>query len=113
MNAVPGQKGNLLFIHDSHNDVEWLIDSGAAYYIVPPSMAQRTQGPQPNYLQAANGSTIACFGDVEKTLTLGNKTYKFDFVVADVKHHILGADFLSQGQPGGRKGPKWPKYMVI
>ena len=79
MNAVPGQKGNLLFIHDSHNDVEWLIDSGAAYYIVPPSMAQRTQGPQPNYLQAANGNTIACFGDVEKT-------YKFDFVVADVKH---------------------------
>ena len=47
VNAVPGQKGELLFIYDGHNDVKWLIDSGAAYSIVPPSIAQRTQGPQP------------------------------------------------------------------
>ena len=59
-------------------------------------MAQRTQGPQTNHLQAANGSKIACFGSVEKTLTLGEKSYKFEFVVADVKHHIIGADFLAE-----------------
>ena len=62
VNAVPGQKGELLFIHDRHNNIKWLIDSGAAYSIIPPSIAQRTQGPQNNHLQAANGSKIACYG---------------------------------------------------
>ena len=96
VNAVPGHKGELLFVHDTNNDIKWLIDSGALYSIVPPTLAQRAKGPQDNHLQAANGSSIACFGYVEKTLTFGSKTFTFDFVVADVKHHIIGADFLAE-----------------
>ena len=97
---VPGQKASLLFIHDSYNNVKWLIDSGAAYSIVPPTAAQRAKGPQPNHLQAANGSQISCYGDVEKSLVFGNKMYKYSFVVADVKHHIIGADFFGRTWPG-------------
>ena len=96
MNAVSGQKGELLFVHDSRNNIKWLIDSGALYSIVPPTLAQRAKGPQANHLQAANGSSISCYGYVEKTITFGSKTYQFDFVVADVKHHIIGADFLAE-----------------
>ena len=51
---------------------------------------------QDNYLQAANGTKIHCFGSVAKTITLGSKSYDFDFIIADVKHHILGADFLAE-----------------
>ena len=96
VNAVPGQREQLLFIHDNHNNIKWLIDSGAAYSIIPPSMAQRTQGPQSNHLQAANGSQTACFGKVERNVVFGNKSYKFEFIIADVKHHIIGADFLAE-----------------
>ena len=106
MNAVPGQKGDLLFVHDRNNGIDWLVDSGALYSIVPPTLAQRAQGTQENHLQAANGSKISCYGYVEKTLIFGSKTYRFDFVVADVKHHILGADFLAENYlaPNQRDG---------
>ena len=96
INTVPGHKGDLLYVYDSNNKVKWLVDSGALYSIVPPTLAQRTQGPQDNHLQAANGSKIQCFGSVEMDVVLGSKTYRFDFVVADVKNHILGADFMAE-----------------
>ena len=96
VNAVTGHRGDLLYVHDSKNNVKWLVDSGALYSIVPPTLAQRAQGPQGEHLQAANGSKIQCFGHVEKEVVLGNKSYRFDFVVADVKNHILGADFMAE-----------------
>ena len=106
VNAVPGQKGELLFVHDSNNGIKWLVDSGALYSIVPPSLAQRAQGQQPNHLQAANGSKIPCYGSVAKKITLGSKSFEFEFIVADVKHHILGADFLAENYlaPNQRDG---------
>ena len=41
-----------------------------------------------------------------KKLTFGSKTYTFEFVVADVKNHILGADFLAENYlaPNHRDG---------
>ena len=106
VNAVPGQRGELLFVHDENNKIDWLVDSGALYSIVPPTLAQRTNGAQENHLQAANGTKIACYGTVDKTLTFGSKSYSFEFVVADVKHHILGADFLAENYlaPNQRDG---------
>ena len=56
VNAVPGQKGELLFVYDSGNKVKWLVDSAALYSIVPPTPAQRTNNKQENHLQAANGT---------------------------------------------------------
>ena len=96
MNAVPGQKGDLLFVHDTANNVKWLVDSDALYSIIPPTYAQRLKGPEGQSLQAANGTNIPCYGSVIKDLCIGNRKYQFDFVVADVKHHILGADFLAE-----------------
>ena len=54
VNAVSGKSGGLLFVHDSFNNVKWLVDSGALYSIVPPSLSQRVQGPKGQPLQAAN-----------------------------------------------------------
>ena len=76
VNAVPGQKGELLFVRDTNNNIDWLVDSGALYSIVPPTPAQRAQGTQENHLQAANGTKISCFGYVEKKLKFGSKILK-------------------------------------
>ena len=95
VSAVPGS-ANLLYVHDSLNDVEWLVDSGASYSIIPPTPSQRASGAQGEGLRAANGSIISCYGSVEKTLCIGSKNYQFDFIVADVKNHILGSDFLAE-----------------
>ena len=96
VNAVPGQKGELLCVHDTNNNIDWLVDSGALYSIIPPTPAQRAQDKQENYLQAANGTRMNCYGSIEKTITLGSKSFSFDFIIADVRHHILGADFLAE-----------------
>lgn len=47
-------------------------------------------------LFAANGSTIATYGNVPLTLNLGlRREFKWPFVVADVNSAIIGIDFLS------------------
>ena len=94
VSAVPGQ-GDLLYVHDAHNNIKWLVDSGALYSIIPPTLSQRAQGPQGDGLRAANGSNINCYGSVFKTLSIGSKNYQYEFIVADVKNHIIGADFLA------------------
>ena len=96
VSSVPGQSGSLLYVQDSHNNLRWLVDSGALYSIVPPTYAQRCKGPTGANLQAANGTKIACYGTTEKTLMIGNKKFEFEFLVADVKNNILGADFLAE-----------------
>ena len=46
-------------------------------------------------LKAANGSNIDCFGTCTRTITIGKRSFTFDFVIADVQSRILGADFLA------------------
>ena len=48
-------------------------------------------------LQAANGSQIPTYGTRSLTLNLVlRRPYRWFFVIADVKHSILGIDFLRQ-----------------
>ena len=93
MNAVSGEASNLLHVYDSYNKVKWLVDSGSLLTIIPPSEEHRKNGPDANTLRAANGSTIACYGKASVHIVLNTRKFNYDVVVADVKHHILGADF--------------------
>ena len=95
MNAVSGQKGSLLHVVDSREQKKWLVDGGALLSIIPPTQEQRSSGPNGTRLQAANGTNIDCYGTVHKTLVIGERSFSFDFVVADVSQRILGADFLA------------------
>ena len=95
MNAVSGQKGSLLHVIDSREQKKWLVDGGALLSIIPPTAAQRLAGPNGTRLQAANGSNIDCFGTISKTLTIGDRSFTFEFIIADVRQRILGADFLA------------------
>ena len=95
MNAATGPKGSLLHVTDENEGHKWLVDGGALLSIIPPTKAQRRQGPNGLGLCAANGTKINCFGSIEKTLFIGNRSFTFNFTVADVRQRILGSDFLA------------------
>ena len=46
-------------------------------------------------LVAANGSQIRCYGQKKIQLKVGTRTYKWTFLVADMKRSLIGADFLT------------------
>ena len=52
----------LLYAVDSHDETRWLIDGGAVYSIIPPTPQQKAAGPNAWQLEAANGSSIPCYG---------------------------------------------------
>ena len=96
VNAATGPKGNLLHVIDEVEGQKWLVDGGALLSIVPPTNAQRRAGPIGPGLCAANGTKIDCYGSVNKTLVIGNRSFTFSFTIANVRQRILGADFLSE-----------------
>ena len=98
MNSVAGQNEQCFLLHvtDELTGQKWLVDGGALLSIIPPTPQQRLKGPINSELKAANGTNIDCYGNVTKTIQIGKQQFLFDFVVADVKSRILGADFLAQ-----------------
>ena len=95
MNAATGQNGHLLHVKDENEGNRWLVDGGALLSIIPPTKAQRRLGPNGTQLCAANGTKIECYGKTRKTLLIGNRSFEFDFIIANVRQRILGADFLA------------------
>ena len=88
VNAVSGQNGFLLHVLDESQDKKWLVNGGAFVSLIPPTSQQRLQSPDNTKLQAANGSPIASFGSASRTPKIGNQSFTFNFVVADVKHNL-------------------------
>ena len=84
----------LFYVVDRSSSVRFLVDTGAEVSVVPPSRIKR-QHQQDLTLQAANNTSIATYSKRSLTLDLGLRhTFRWVFVIADVKHPILGADFL-------------------
>ena len=95
MNAATGQNGFLLHVTDKNEGNKWLVDGGALLSIIPPTKSQRRLGPNGTQLCAANGTKIDCYGKIRKTLLIGNRSFDFEFVIANVRQRIIGADFLA------------------
>lgn len=87
-----------LFLLDSITKSFFLIDTGSAVSLIPRNMAHKLIHTDPTFmLMAANGTSITVFGSSNLTVILGMpKRFIWSFIVADVSHPIIGADFLKE-----------------
>ncbi|PIK60124.1 gag-pol polyprotein [Apostichopus japonicus] len=87
--------GRLFYARDRINNTRFLIDTGAAVSVIPPTHTDlRNRGKGPS-LNAINGTPIATFGYRSFTLDIGlRRRFQWIFVIADVRKAILGCDFL-------------------
>ena len=83
-----------LILIDKQTKRRFLIDSGAevSIWAITPRSTER---PASRQLHAANGSPIATFGTVQKTIDFGPlMQFKWSFIRAPTSISIIGADFL-------------------
>ena len=91
----PSHPSLLFHIHDRITGTRFLVDTGAEVSITPPSRAERSHQQRDFNLLAANNTEIATYGVRSLSLDLGlRRTFRWAFVIADVKQPILGVDFL-------------------
>ncbi|KAH9578573.1 hypothetical protein MS3_00004718 [Schistosoma haematobium] len=76
---------------------KFLVDTGAEVSVIPVTLANKPIAKSGKYtLRAANKTEIKTFGEQFLTLDLGiRRNLTWVFIIADVRHPILGADFLS------------------
>ena len=73
-----------------------MVDTGAFRSILPPPGDINTiNHPSSSDLVAANGTSIRTYGEQQVNICLSGQTYTWTFIIADVRHPLLGADFLS------------------
>ncbi len=85
--------GVLLHVQDSVSGVFFLVDTGAAFSVLPYISASPPTGPA---LRGPNGVNIPCWGEAKVTLCLDNRRFQWTFVKAAVDFAIIGVDFLSK-----------------
>jgi cleavage and polyadenylation specificity factor subunit 1 len=85
-----------LFITDKTSKFRFLIDTGSDLCLFPRKLVPQRR-ERVNYdLCAANGTTISTYGWLPLSLNLGlRRDFTWRFVVADVTHPFIGADFFS------------------
>ena len=94
-NATGQFLSRLFFVLERVSHRRFLVDTGAEISVVLPTKADRKCCQTGVTLQAANGASIATFGQRSLTLNLGlRRPFRWIFTIADVKHPIVGADFL-------------------
>lgn len=90
--------GRLLRIRDPLTNYNFLIDTGAAVSLVPATPSDRHR-PADYFLQAANSTPIASYGERSLSISLGlKKRYNWIFIIADCTQPIIGSDFLEAHQ---------------
>jgi hypothetical protein len=83
---------NLIFLKDSKNNFNFLVDSGASISILPHSSPAPPTGP---HLVSANGDIVPVWGR-RQTVTFASQDFVFDFFLAAVATPIIGMDFLTK-----------------
>ena len=98
--STPGlPPSRLFFVTDRHSGLRFLVDTGAKVSVLPVSRYLVPLPLQVTFFKQSTNPRIATFGAESHTLNLGlRRTFRWVFLVADVQHAILGADFLALGQ---------------
>ncbi|KAF6201278.1 hypothetical protein GE061_005725 [Apolygus lucorum] len=86
---------NRLFVKCRKHNIPFLVDTGASISIIPNNLLHWKRRTHDQLLFAANGTSIATYGQFRTKVILENEAYEWLFIVADVKRPIIGADFLS------------------
>ncbi len=97
--SLPGEstRSRVLFIHGRNSGKRFIIDSGADVSAIPLNLADRQRLNRGFTLQAVNRTSIKTYGQRMLQLDLGLRTsFPHVFIVADVPHPIIGADFLER-----------------
>lgn len=83
-------------LYDNSSGHRFLIDTGSDVSIIPATRKERIGGTMPFMLHAANGTEIKVYSTkfISTNLRL-RRTFTWNFLVADVSHAIVGADFLA------------------
>ncbi|XP_049317746.1 uncharacterized protein K02A2.6-like [Bactrocera dorsalis] len=85
-----------LRIFDPSSNISFLIDTGADVSVIPSNTKTARVNTTGLKLFAANGSPIKVYGEVLLKLNLKlRREFVWNFLIADVSHAIIGADFLS------------------
>ena len=86
---------NTLSVCDRRTGKSYLVDTGADVSVFPASALDKSSRVPTSSLIAANGSSIATWGQRTIPLTFdGQRTFSQVFYLADVTQPILGADFF-------------------
>ncbi|XP_070526498.1 uncharacterized protein [Cardiocondyla obscurior] len=84
-----------LTITDKNDKITYLIDTGADVSVLPKRLVRGTLHPTSFKLFAANNTAIKTYGSQIRILNLGlRRQYRWNFIIADVQHPIIGADLL-------------------
>ena len=89
--ASPGRPGRLGLLRDDSTNNVFLVDTGSVYSIIPHQSSQPPHGPP---ITTADGQPVKCWGVVQRTLQVGRRIFKWDFLQAAISFSIVGADFL-------------------
>jgi hypothetical protein len=95
--AAESDSRRRLFVHDPLSKYKFLVDSGAELSILPSADFSKLPRDQFCDLRAANGTRIPTYGEHDLFVSLGlPRRFLHRFLIADVKHAMLGADFLGE-----------------
>lgn len=97
MTSVPGpaSPSRLFYVWDAKSGFRFLVDTGAALSIIPPSTPYTDTSVVMETLRAANGTPIPAYGHRSLAIDIGlRRSFQWIFTVAAVSTPILGADFL-------------------
>ena len=92
------KESQLFYVTDKLTGTRFLIDTGAEVSIIPPTLAEKRRHSNARIsLQAVNESAITTYGERSLTLDVGlRRTFRWVFIVADLRTPIIGADFLAE-----------------
>ena len=86
-------KSPLPHIFNHRDGKSFFIDTDAEISAVQPIADNKKSKTFQRTLKAANGAPIPTFGNRSITIEIGNKKFRWTFVVAEVLNNILGIDF--------------------
>lgn len=85
-----------LMLCDKTSGLRFLVDTGSDVSIIPATKSDRLSEPIPFLLHAANGTSIRTYSTKFFSTDLGlRRKLTWNFLVADVSHALIGADFLA------------------